>query len=78
MYTSVPLAFHLVVDAPAEEFLRGRLELLRRPPYAVQVVFYRLTPSAMKARLNREGAIITDHSAGSRMYSFHSVLKHNN
>jgi hypothetical protein len=66
MYTSVPLAFHIVCDAPAEAVLRHRFGLLHSPTHAVNVTFYRLSADAMQARLAREGAVVSDHSAGSR------------
>jgi hypothetical protein len=64
MYTSAPLAFHIICDPYAEALLRRRFQLLHSPAHNVSVTFYRLTRDDMLARLAREGAIITDHSAG--------------
>jgi hypothetical protein len=65
MYTSAPLAFHIICDDAAEAVLRQRFGLLHTPAHAVNVTFYRLTADAMQARLQREGAVVSDHSAGS-------------
>jgi hypothetical protein len=66
MYTSAPLDFHIVCDEAAETLLRSRIELLHTPAHALGFTFYRLGADAMRARLEREGAVVSDHSAGSR------------
>jgi hypothetical protein len=66
MYTSRALEFHIICDTAAEQHLRHRLAIVEYPPYPVHVVFHKLSPEAMKGRLQREGAIVTDHSAGIR------------
>jgi hypothetical protein len=64
MYTTSRTAFHIICDEGAQSYLEGRLNLIRRPRHDIKVVFYRLTRESMEARVRREGAIFTDHSAG--------------
>ncbi|OCH95218.1 hypothetical protein OBBRIDRAFT_720832 [Obba rivulosa] len=64
MYSSRPVEFHIICDHDAETYLRGRLALVERPAHPLLVRFYRLTWEQMTARIAREGAITTDHSAG--------------
>ena len=66
MYTSSPVEFHIICDEGAETYLRKRLELVARPTHDVLVRFYRLTYDDMQRRLQREGAVVSDHSAGVR------------
>lgn len=70
MYSSSPLEFHLICDAHAQEYLEKRLALVHHPRYNILVRFYRITREDMTARLSREGAIVSDHSAGSRKSKF--------
>ncbi|KAI0362796.1 hypothetical protein OH77DRAFT_1389705 [Trametes cingulata] len=64
LYSSSPVEFHIICDQSAQEYLEKRLNLLKHPQHDVLVRFYRLPFEAMRARIDREGAISTDHSAG--------------
>ncbi|THH31362.1 hypothetical protein EUX98_g2821 [Antrodiella citrinella] len=64
MYTSAPVHFHIICDEGAREYLEGRLALVTRPRHNIFVRFYLLSHEEMMARIEREGAITTDHSAG--------------
>lgn len=66
MYSSSPIEFHIICDEGAEEYLKKRLQLVTRPTRNVLVRFYRLTWDDMTRRLQREGAVVSDHSAGIR------------
>lgn len=66
MYSSAPVHIHIICDEPAEQYLRGRLALVTHPRHNVYVRFYPMTFDEMQARIHREGAITTDHSAGVR------------
>ncbi|KXN87717.1 Glycosyltransferase-like protein LARGE2 [Leucoagaricus sp. SymC.cos] len=64
MYNSSPSEFHVVCDEEAENYLRARLTLVVRPRHDVSVTFYKPTWQNMLGRIEREGTIKTDHSAG--------------
>ncbi|GBE82577.1 predicted protein [Sparassis crispa] len=64
MYSSVPIEFHIICDLAAQEYLEKRLNLVTHPTHNVLVRFYHMTIAGMLARIEREGAITTDHSAG--------------
>ncbi|KAF9001988.1 hypothetical protein BDQ17DRAFT_1357867 [Cyathus striatus] len=64
MYNSSPSEFHIVCDDVAEKFLRQRLSLLTRTKHRVTVHFYKPSWQSMLDRIQREGSIQTDHSAG--------------
>ncbi|KZT03448.1 glycosyltransferase family 8 protein [Laetiporus sulphureus 93-53] len=64
MYTSKPVEFHIICDEPAKAYLEGRLRLVKQPTHDITVRFYLLSWSAMLARIEREGTITSDHSAG--------------
>ncbi len=66
LYSSGPVHFHIICDEDAHTYLEKRLSLLKRPKYDILVRFYRLSHEDMTRRLEREGAINTDHSAGVR------------
>ena len=66
MYSSGPVHFHIICDAEAQEYLEKRLALVKRPVYNILVRYYRLDWGDMVRRIEREGAINTDHSAGVR------------
>lgn len=66
MYTSRPLEFHIICDDSAQAYLEKRLALLTHPLHSVLVRFYRLSREQMNGRIEREGAIYTDHAAGAR------------
>ena len=68
MYTSRPLHFHIVCDAGARIYLESRFRLLTHPVHNITVRFYQLSFENMQDRVEREGAINTDHSAGIRMF----------
>ena len=67
MYTSRPLHFHIVCDEAAQAYLESRFRLLTHPVHNITVRFYQLSFESMRDRVEREGAISTDHSAGMRM-----------
>jgi len=64
MYTSAPVHFHIICDEGAQEYLEGRLALVTHPRHNIFVRFYPMSREKMMARIDREGAITTDHSAG--------------
>lgn len=70
MYTSSPIEFHIICDKAAQDYLEKRLRLISRPSHNIFVRFYLLSWSNMLGRLEREGAIVTDHSAGVRESPF--------
>ncbi|KAF8919468.1 hypothetical protein CPB85DRAFT_1212643 [Mucidula mucida] len=64
MYTSVPIEFHIICDSEAQVFVEQRLSLVTHPAYDVRVFFYLPSWQSMLDRVEREGSIHTDHSAG--------------
>ena len=66
MYSSKPVHFHIICDDGARAYLERRFRLIERPAHDILVRFYLLSLDDMRARLEREGAIVTDHSAGIR------------
>ncbi|KAJ7231454.1 hypothetical protein B0H12DRAFT_1146466 [Mycena haematopus] len=64
IYNSSPSEFHIICDEPAEKYLRARIALVQRPQYPLTVRFYQPSWQSMKDRIDREGSIMTDHSAG--------------
>ena len=66
MYSSRPADIHIICDDEAERVVRSRLRLLERPLHQVRVWFYKPTWQGMLDRVEREGSIQTDHSAGLR------------
>ncbi|KAI0807044.1 hypothetical protein C8Q74DRAFT_1312994 [Fomes fomentarius] len=64
MYSSSSLAFHIICDHAAQEYLEQRIHLLKHPQHDIAVRFYRISHQRMVARIEREGALHTDHSAG--------------
>lgn len=66
MYSSGPVDIHVICDDVAESLLRGRLSLVQRPSHRIRVWFHKPSWQAMLDRIEREGAIKTDHSAGLR------------
>ncbi|KZT66871.1 glycosyltransferase family 8 protein [Daedalea quercina L-15889] len=66
MYSSKPVEFHIICDEVAETYLGKRIRLVERPAHNILVRFYRLSLDDMRARIEREGGIMTDHSAGTR------------
>jgi hypothetical protein len=75
MYTSKPVDIHIICDDSAENFLRQRLNLIQRPAYHTRFWFHKPTWQSMLDRVEREGSIKTDHSAGLRKsLSYFSVL----
>ena len=73
LYSSVPIHFHIICDDTAQVYLEKRLALVKRPKNNIHVRFYRLTLDEMVARIHREGAINTDHSAGIRTSLLHPL-----
>ncbi|KAJ7093079.1 hypothetical protein C8R44DRAFT_646136 [Mycena epipterygia] len=64
IYNTSPSEFHIICDDPAEKYLRARLALVNRPLHKITVRFYQPSYQSMMDRLEREGSIISDHSAG--------------
>ncbi|CAL1703866.1 unnamed protein product [Somion occarium] len=64
MYSSQPVEFHILCDEEAKTYLERRLLLVKRPRQNVVVKFYDMPLSSIRARIGREGAIASDHSAG--------------
>ncbi|KAJ7702468.1 hypothetical protein B0H17DRAFT_1044435 [Mycena rosella] len=64
IYNSSPSEFHIICDALAEQYLRARLALVRRPLHKLSVRFYQPTWQSMMDRIDREGSVNSDHSAG--------------
>ncbi|KAI0822673.1 hypothetical protein BC628DRAFT_1326697 [Trametes gibbosa] len=64
LYSSSPLEFHIICDQSAQEYLEKRISLLTHPQHHILVRFYRIPHQNMVARIDREGAINTDHAAG--------------
>ncbi|TFK93191.1 glycosyltransferase family 8 protein [Polyporus arcularius HHB13444] len=64
MYSSSPLGFHIICDQAAHEYLEKRLSLLKHPQHDIVVRFYRIPQENMINRIQREGALHSDHSAG--------------
>lgn len=64
MYTSAPTEFHIICDDAAQKVLEERLSLVTHPAYDVRVYFYTPSWQSMLDRVEREGSIRTDHSAG--------------
>lgn len=60
------MQFHIICDDGARAYLERRLRLIERPARDIFVRFYLLSLDDMRARIEREGAIVTDHSAGTR------------
>ena len=73
MYSSSPLAFHIICDQAAQEYLEKRLALLKHPQHDILVRFYRIPQEEMERRIQREGALHTDHSAGVRELVYHRL-----
>jgi len=68
MHTSQPVDIHIVCDGEAERTLRARLDLVTRPRYRTRVRFYKPSFQKMLERIEREGTLQTDHSAGIRKF----------
>ncbi|KAF6764993.1 glycosyltransferase family 8 protein [Ephemerocybe angulata] len=64
MHNSRPTDIHVICDDEAEDVLRSRLQLVTRPRYPVRVWYIKPTWQAMYDRVEREGSLKTDHSAG--------------
>ncbi|KAF8876039.1 hypothetical protein CPB84DRAFT_1796191 [Gymnopilus junonius] len=64
LYSSRPSDIHIICDSDAENILRHRFSLVQHPLHRVRVWFYKPSWQAMLDRIEREGSIQTDHSAG--------------
>ncbi|KAJ6611795.1 hypothetical protein B0H10DRAFT_1808896 [Mycena sp. CBHHK59/15] len=64
IYNTRPSEFHIICDEPAEKYIRARLALVKRPIHEILIRFYQPSSQSMMDRIDREGSIITDHSAG--------------
>lgn len=74
MYASQPVDIHIICDDDAEKVLRSRLSLITRPRHRIRVTYHKPTWQSMLDRVEREGSIQTDHSAGLRMYNGSAFL----
>jgi hypothetical protein len=70
MYNTRPSDIHIICDDNAERLLHSRLDLVQNPLHHVRVWFYKPTWQSMLDRVEREGSIKTDHSAGLRESAF--------
>lgn len=66
MYTSQPVDIHIVCDEEAEKTLRAGLDLVKRPRHHIRISLHKMTFQSLLDRLEREGTLQTDHSAGIR------------
>ncbi|KAF9452799.1 glycosyltransferase family 8 protein [Macrolepiota fuliginosa MF-IS2] len=64
MYNTSPSEFHIICDDEAENYLRSRFALVHRPRQHILIRFYKPSWQSMLDRIEREGTIQTDHSAG--------------
>ncbi|KAG6910905.1 hypothetical protein DXG01_006588 [Tephrocybe rancida] len=64
IHNTNPTHLHIICDDEAQQYLETRLSLIRRPLHNVRVWFYKPTWQSMLDRIEREGSIRTDHSAG--------------
>ncbi|CAA7270160.1 unnamed protein product [Cyclocybe aegerita] len=64
LYGTRPTDIHIICDHTAEQFLRKRVALVQRPSHHVRIWFYKPSWQSMLDRVEREGSIKTDHSAG--------------
>ncbi|KAJ7734924.1 hypothetical protein DFH07DRAFT_754165 [Mycena maculata] len=64
IYNTSPSEFHIICDDTAEQYIRARLALVKRPLLRLVVRFYQPSWQSMMDRIDREGSIISDHSAG--------------
>ncbi|KAL1748024.1 glycosyltransferase family 8 protein [Schizophyllum fasciatum] len=64
LYNSNPTEIHIVCGEDERVYLESRLSLVTSPQHDVRVVFYPVTLQEMLDRIEREGAIKTDHEAG--------------
>jgi len=64
IYNSSPTEIHIICDDSAHKYLETRLSLVHRPSHNVRVFFYQPSWQSMLDRVEREGSIKTDHSAG--------------
>ncbi|TFK42828.1 hypothetical protein BDQ12DRAFT_710052 [Crucibulum laeve] len=64
MYNSSPSEFHIICDDAAENYLRARFARIERPASNIKVRYYKPSWQSMQDRVDREGSIQTDHSAG--------------
>lgn len=77
MYTTRPLEFHIICDEEAQNHLEKKFLLLEHPAQNILLRFYRVSRQSMTDRIQREGGIHTDHSAGVREY-YTYILFHTN
>jgi hypothetical protein len=66
LYNTSPSEIHIICDDSAHKYLETRLSLVNRPSRNVRVFFYKPSWQSMLDRVEREGSIKTDHSAGLR------------
>ncbi|KAF8163060.1 hypothetical protein B0H34DRAFT_652031 [Crassisporium funariophilum] len=64
LYGTRPSDIHIICDDAAEKLLRTRFTLVQRPAHRIRVWFYKPSWQSMLDRVEREGTIKTDHSAG--------------
>ncbi|KAG6841202.1 hypothetical protein C0991_000864 [Blastosporella zonata] len=64
LYNTSPTHLHIICDDDAQRYLESRFSLVWRPLHDVRIWFYKPTWQSMLDRVDREGTIKTDHSAG--------------
>ncbi|KAF5386674.1 hypothetical protein D9615_001742 [Tricholomella constricta] len=64
LYNSSPSHVHIICDDSAQKFLEARFALVHRPLHDVRIWFYKPSWQSMLDRVEREGSIKSDHSAG--------------
>lgn len=64
LYNTDPSEIHIICDDSAHKYLQTRLSLVNRPARNVRVLFYKPSWQSMLDRVEREGSVKTDHSAG--------------
>ncbi|KAH8827485.1 hypothetical protein DL96DRAFT_1816461 [Flagelloscypha sp. PMI_526] len=64
MYITGPVELHILCDEAAKAAIDPGLSLIHSPTYEVKVRYYMPTWDEMVARLEREGSLFTEHSAG--------------
>ncbi|KAH8827486.1 hypothetical protein DL96DRAFT_1710610 [Flagelloscypha sp. PMI_526] len=64
MYITGPVELHILCDAEAKAAIDPGLSLVHSPTYEVKVRYYILTWDKMTGRIEREGSLFTEHSAG--------------
>ncbi|RDB21518.1 hypothetical protein Hypma_011350 [Hypsizygus marmoreus] len=64
LYNTSPSDIHIICDDAAQKLLESRFALVHRPRHNVRIWFHKPSWQSMLDRVEREGSIKTDHSAG--------------